>query len=1296
MPQDANCLQFELEGSIENHLLNGPVFSASERLFLQFRTTQSNSPLFFTGSNESFYHLTLKDGLLHVHIRLPAEVVSDRPYAVTPNNSLIGAFKWFQSSRAGFLTVRDTFYSLPGFTSRLDNYQLHDVLLERSLDKIQISIDDNVAFHQSLHFDEIQASFLESRHIVLGTSREGTFNGQVTKAVLQVDDTVLDILKLAEMSLHGFEVSGVRPIPCFTKQANLHSLVLQQMHLPLRLPLHTEGQTRALFGKLPHYANRIFNWQQIEIDFTSHARDAFVFLLFHRLSHKDPLLAVELRNEKPWLVTRSQAFEIRVNSKRGERTFLRVGAGKISLPDMQNAIILVAGDKVFDYFVATDGGAFWAASEAEIVGLLKTANEKTSHDAQVDPVFGRNLLLGGSNWTVEGELGRDIFHLWSGLGRKKQFSGCIHRLNLNGETVDFEPIVHSRLEHLPLKEGQQLRLSCGPAHTPHKTCQCRNGGVCEDGECNCLATAYTGKLCQTPAKTLTFEKHQQLRMRFPLPHQLEATELQFSFRTLTPNSTLLSSYSLGSFTNETHLFGPIQPDGMRISLVDGCLSILVILENRPSTLSIPNRVNDGDWHVLRVLRTASLLRVQVDGAVYEKRLPGQQSGWPQQPEEAVIVCLGGSDVEQRRDVLDAEDFIVRIHEIRVGYKSPPSFSPFTGQIRHFMFNGIDPLLQPDYLIETPQLKFMGREATFGVGPAITLKTPDCFLRLPSLHLYGSFQLTFSLKTYQQDGVVLFNSGSGDFLAVELVRSQLTISFDMGHGAALQHQRIGKGLLSDGNWHQVIISRRVVPSFNTVKLSGQMDQFLRIRIRSEFEEEEDHNLTIPAVTTGRNFNFNEPLYLGGLPADLLYRFSEKIISKHGIQASGCIGGLGVNNQTQMDVFGLAEATMQTNKTSPVCKWQVIKGCLERPGGAPTCAAYAQHRRLPYCLNGGVCLHVWTSLRCSCEMTTFTGNRCHLPGTALKFGDAVRDAGNPIFIKLTYLHDHQNTNREEIALGLQISWTSSPCTLLYDAGIANLAFNMGGGLVRLKETRRRLDDDNYHRIRVFRHGLATLLEVDELQTKHISPGPLGEQFNDQQSIWLGHAPSTQNFTNTFRGVLSGVFYNGLPICDLAAGLSHRADVHVTRHADIQYVANFRVRLAPDSVFQQILDDFPNLESTSFHDDESAMHESPSGPPGTPTADVAAATVTSPTPHGEWIQFPPRTRQLTDTTPSPLQSHVNIWLLVCLGGAGLVFLVSMLFLVFHCLQRKRNEEGGRQHREAHFVAAEQLDYPREAVCK
>lgn len=110
---------------------------------------------------------------------------------------------------------------------------------------------------------------------------------------------------------------------------------------------------------------------------------------------------------------------------------------------------------------------------------------------------------------------------------------------------------------------------------------------------------------------------------------------------------------------------------------------------------------------------------------------------------------------------------------------------------------------------------------------------------------------------------------------------------------------------------------------------------------------------------------------------------------------------------------------------------------------------------------------------------------------------------MFVKYTYLRDQQKTNRDEIALGFQVAqpFTPSIYNLLYvetsdgnvdflhiylEDGIVNLAFDLGGGLIQLKEIRKRLNDGNYHRIRVFRHGLATLLEVDGLTTKYVSEG------------------------------------------------------------------------------------------------------------------------------------------------------------------------------------------------------------------
>nr|CDS31549.1 neurexin 1 alpha [Hymenolepis microstoma] len=1231
------------------------------------------------GSNDSYYKLTLQSGLIELEIRLPAEVISHEPDVLPPTTSTTQkAFQWYQSARAGHLTVSEMVSSFPCFDSRLDDGQIHDLILERTSDQIRVTIDGNLVYFQQLSFDTIRAGFLEIQRMILGSmpsslQTDNWFNGQIIHAVLQVDDTPINILEVAEKSLHGFEFTGKMPMDCTSRAVLSPSISMRHIFLLLRFPSNQrQNHPPPLFDRLSNYSKRVSSWQELEIDYESLSNDGFLFLIFHNISNaSSPLLGAEIRNKVPYLVTEKQTLEI----KKRNISSLRLGIGKISISRHHTARIIAIGSEPIEYFVAIDENELRYAFEAEIVGILESVVEEEENKLH----YGDNILLGGSNWTTELELGRGLNKFWSGLGRMKDFSGCIKRLVLNGEIVDFEPIVNSRLRHQPLRGGQLLQLGCKSADG--RDCSCKNGGICEDGECDCLKTDFTGAQCQIPASILDFNAKRQLRMRFPLAHQLESIEIQFAFKTKMRNTTLLSTYSQSIYSPRSHTFGVIHPDGMCVYLTEGLLVVDVTLNGEVNTLKVPFQSADGNWHALKILRTGSLLRIHLDSAIYEKSILEDENSnlqWQSGDEMTVFVYLGGENEDFQEEALDAENILMRIQEVNVGQVKSMSRAAFVGQIRNFKFTGIDPLTDPQYLVETPMLKWLSVPSEIQVKHAITLKTPECFLRLPRLNIYGAFWLSFAIKTKQENGIVLFNSGEGDFILIEIVNTQLTISFDMGHGAALQFQRIGQGRLSDGRWHRITISR-----------NGQMDDYLRIKIKSAFGEEEEHSITIPSVNTPRNFDFSDPLYIGGIPSNVKFKFSERIISKYGIQ--GCVGSLKINNRTELDMQKIAESVMGENRTNAFCKSQVVQGCHDRPFEAPICAEYERKNRLPYCLNGGVCLHFWTSLRCACEMTTFTGTRCHLAGTSLKFGkNSSEGVGDPIFVKFTYLRYQQSTNRDEIALGLQVDspFTSSLYTLLYidskedstdflhiylNDGIASLDFDLGGGLIQLKETRKLLNDGNYHRIRVFRHGLSTLLEVDNLITKHISEGIQGEQFNNQKSIWLGYAPATGNTTSPFLGVLSGVFYNGLLLCDLASGLSQREDVQVTRHPATQYLANFQIQLGANPYFRQL----PNSnskgpEANSYHDEDSSMNNIgnlipplPASPKPSPiTAGTKSQFIK------EWTHFPPGEQAseiVTDESTILYQGHVNTWLFVCFGAAGLALVASLIFFAFHCCQRR-----------------------------
>ncbi len=76
-------------------------------------------------------------------------------------------------------------------------------------------------------------------------------------------------------------------------------------------------------------------------------------------------------------------------------------------------------------------------------------------------------------------------------------NSCLFRLTLNGEAVDFEPIIHSRRRQRPLSNDQRLQPGCAPPPFHQDVpCRCKNGGICEANDaCNCLATEYEGKFC---------------------------------------------------------------------------------------------------------------------------------------------------------------------------------------------------------------------------------------------------------------------------------------------------------------------------------------------------------------------------------------------------------------------------------------------------------------------------------------------------------------------------------------------------------------------------------------------------------------------------------------------------------------------------------------------------------------------------------------------------------------------------------------------------------------------------------
>ncbi|CAI2737472.1 unnamed protein product, partial [Dicrocoelium dendriticum] len=179
--------------------------------------------------------------------------------------------------------------------------------------------------------------------------------------------------------------------------------------------------------------------------------------------------------------------------------------------------------------------------------------------------------------------------------------------------------------------------------------------------------------------------------------------------------------------------------------------------------------------------------------------------------------------------------------------------------------------------------------------------------------------------------------------------------------------------------------------------------------------------------------------------------------------------------------------------------------------------------------------------------------------------------------------------------------------------------------------------------------------------------GRKFNQQETIWLGVVPliNVPCFIPVF---LIGVYYNGLLLNDLVAGIYHQSFVQVTTYGTVRHMQNISIRPAPGSPFTWVSNtQFRQVKYSKFdnqYSDQqnvyakygSSSHSELSnhqtyhlviGQPqifGTPVHMV------------NWTAINPPSRQQTSNI-----IVVNIWLIFCLAGAGCVMFCSINLLAF-----------------------------------
>ncbi|KAK5848622.1 hypothetical protein PBY51_006220 [Eleginops maclovinus] len=200
----------------------------------------------------------------------------------------------------------------------------------------------------------------------------------------------------------------------------------------------------------------------------------------------------------------------------------------------------------------------------------------------------------------------------------------------------------------------------------------------------------------------------------------------------------------------------------------------------PETLFAGQKLNDNEWHTVKVVRRGKSLQLSVDNVTVEGQMTGAHTR-------------------------------LEFHNIETGIMTERRFisvvpSNFIGHLQGLTFNGMPYLDQ----CKNGDISYCELNARFGmrhiIADPVTFRTKGSYLALATLQAYASMHLFFQFKTTTPDGLMLFNSGDGsDFIVVELVKGFVHYVFDLGNGPSLMKGNSDKPL-NDNQWHNVVVSR----------------------------------------------------------------------------------------------------------------------------------------------------------------------------------------------------------------------------------------------------------------------------------------------------------------------------------------------------------------------------------------------------------------------------------------------------------------------------------------------------------
>ncbi|XP_061563162.1 neurexin-3b-like isoform X2 [Cololabis saira] len=681
------------------------------------------------------------------------------------------------------------------------------------------------------------------------------------------------------------------------------------------------------------------------------------------------------------------------------------------------------------------------------------------------------------------------------------YVGCVRDLFIDGRSKDIRQIAQSQ-------NVTGVKYTC--TKTTGKHCDsspCKNNGVCKEGwnrfVCDCTGSGFWDSTCERESSILSFDGSMYMKVVMPNAMHTEAEDVSLRFMSQRAFGLLMAATSRES------------ADTLRLELDSGRVKLTVNLDcvrincntsKGPEVLYAGQKLNDNEWHSVRVIRRGKNFRLVVDDDMAEGQMAGDHTR------------LEFNNVET--GILTEKRFV----------SAPPS--PFIGHLQSLKFNG----MQYIDMCKNGDIDFCELNAHFGmrfiVADPVTFKTKGSFLGLATLQAYTTMHLFFQFKTTSPDGFIIFNSGDGnDFIAVELVKGFIHYVFDLGNGPSLLKGNSDSSL-NDNQWHNVVITRDA-SNTHTLKV--------------------DAKSVTQNVNGAKNLDLKGDLFIGGLGPNMYQNLPKLVVSREGFQ--GCLASVDLNGRLP-DL--ISDALFRTGQIDRGCEVAFTKADLQGP--STTCQEDS-------CANMGVCIQQWENFTCDCSLTSYTGTHCNDPGTTYIFGK-----GGGLITYTWPSNERPSTRTDRLAVGFSttikdgilVRIDSAPrlgdyIMLHIEQGKVGVTFNIGTVDISVKETTTPVNDGKYHLVRFTRNGGNATLQVDnwpinehfptgnsDIERYQMANKKIPFKYTRPVEDWLQEKGRQLTIFNTqatisiggndrkrpYQGQLSGLYYNGLKVLNMAA--------------------------------------------------------------------------------------------------------------------------------------------------------------------